>query len=278
MSLAIKFATFVWSKTSNRRLREYYFALYCWLVRKQTRVVEIRKLRLKLEFSQTIDVAFYLGRFEPEIVAAIDRYTLPGYIVVDIGANTGMHALAFAAKAGPKGKVYAFEPTDYAFSRLRENMNLNPQLQVEAFKIALSDQNIDALTIDYRSSWRTDGVVEKQSNVVAARKFDHWASETGCRRVDLLKIDVDGNEFPILIGATETLERDRPLIFIEIGPWHFQSKERDPLTLLSNIGYRFWDAKSMVQTDRAELEAFFAGLREETTVNVIASTSPGFPN
>lgn len=278
MSIPIKLATLVWNKTSSQRMREYYFAAYCWLVRKRVRVVDIDGIRLKLDFSQIIDVAVYLRRFEPEIVAAIDRYARPGYTVVDIGANTGMHALPFAAKVGLEGKVYAFEPTDYAFSRLQENMSLNPRLQVEAFKIALSDENIDSLTIDYRSSWRTDGVVEKHRSVVAVRVFDQWMSESGGRRVDILKIDVDGNEFPILNGAKKTLERDRPLIFIEIGPWHFQSRDRDPLTLLSNIGYRFWDAKSMTETTRTALEAFFSSMRKETTINVIASAGTSFPN
>jgi FkbM family methyltransferase len=278
MSIPVELATLVWKWTSSRRLRAGYFAAYCWLVRNRVRVVDIDGIRLKLDFSQMIDVAVYLRRFEPEIVSAIERYARPGYTVVDIGANTGMHALPFAKKVGQDGRVYAFEPTDYAFSRLRENMSLNPHLQVDAFKVALSDENIDSLKIDYRSSWRTDGVVEKHSSVVAVRVFDQWMSEFGGRRIDILKIDVDGNEFPILNGAKRTLEMDRPLIFIEIGPWHFQSAERNPLTLLSGIGYRFWDAKSMTETSRTALEAYFRGLSEETTINVIASTDVNFSN
>lgn len=48
--------------------------------------------------------------------------------MLDIGANIGSHTLPLAQMVGPSGRVYSFEPTDYAFGKQRRNLSLNPEL------------------------------------------------------------------------------------------------------------------------------------------------------
>ena len=59
------------------------------------------------------------GQYEPENLRAYRRVVQPGFVVLDIGANIGSHTLPLAQMVGPSGRVYSFEPTDYAFGKQR---------------------------------------------------------------------------------------------------------------------------------------------------------------
>ncbi len=240
-------------------------------------MVTIDGVRLNLDLSETIDVATLLRRFEPEIVEAIRHHARPGNIVIDIGANTGIHAMAFAARISPGGKVYAFEPTNHAFARLCEHVALNPQLDVEPIQLALSDQNLASQVVDFRSSWRTDGVIEHRVSNVAFSRFDDWILDKDIDRIDIVKLDVDGHEYPVLVGASEALKRFLPTVFMEVGHYHFEDLERDPVALLSKLGYRFWDAKSKQPYTRDAIRSRCSEpAMHGITINLIASPAEGF--
>ena len=82
----------------------------------------------RLNLTEGIDFSIYLlGAFEPITVAACARLIKPGDTVLDIGANIGALALPMARMAGPSGKVYCFEPTDYAFKKLTANLGPEPR-------------------------------------------------------------------------------------------------------------------------------------------------------
>jgi hypothetical protein len=66
-----------------------------------------------LDLSQGIDFAIYLGgMFERGTANALSKLTMPGSLVLDIGANIGAHTLRLANLVGPNGRVVAFEPTE----------------------------------------------------------------------------------------------------------------------------------------------------------------------
>jgi len=277
MSALLKIATRIWEHTPSRALREKYFATYCWLVRGRKLLTTIDGVTLQLDLSETIDVAVHLRRFEPEIVEAIRSHTRAGDTIFDIGANAGIHALAFAAHAYPGGKVYAFEPTNYAYARLVENIRLNPTLAVEAIRLAVSDRNLPPQDVEFRSSWRTDRIVERHVSTVEFRSLDDWIRDKGISSVGVVKIDVDGHEYPVVRGAAETLKRFLPTIFIEVGLDHFEHQTRDPIDFLGRIGYRFWDAKTKRQHSHQDLRRHLAECNiDGFTMNVIASARERF--
>jgi len=269
-------ATFIWSVTPSRRVRAKYFALYCWLVRGRTKIVAVDGVRLELDLGQTIDVAVSLRKFEREIVNAIHAHTRPGDVVLDIGANAGVHAIVFAKCASP-GSVFAFEPTKYAHARLERNVKLNPQLQVRPVRLALSDQNVESAAVRFRSSWRTDGVVDTQSEDISFRRLDDWIEENQLDKVSIVKLDVDGFEYRVLRGAQKTLSRFKPILFMEVGHYHFDDDTTNPVALLSTIGYCFWDAKSHEPMSPIELrKRLTAPEMLDATINVVASAAAGF--
>ena len=73
-------------------------------------------VKYSLDLSEAIDFATYFEGWEPETIAFIERYVNQGNTVIEVGANVGIQTLSLAKKVGPKGKIYAFEPTEFALT------------------------------------------------------------------------------------------------------------------------------------------------------------------
>ena len=237
--MLLRLGKLIYRLTPFRGLRKLYFYIYARSVRKRQVVADIDGVYYQLELDEMIDLAMYLGQFEPGVVAAIKRLCKPGMTALDIGANIGAHALRLGRLVGDSGQVYAFEPTIFAFSKLERNLGLNPQIRMSIFQSALSDQPATRRAISFRSSWRPDGTYKDASCEVDFVRLDDWASATGVTHVDLIKIDVDGNEFGVLAGGIDLLKRCQPILLMEmVGP-HFADPKRNPFTVLESLGYKF---------------------------------------
>ena len=93
---------------------------------KRSQLVVIEEIRYRLDLTEYIDNTIYdVGHFEPGVTEIIHKYTHRGMHIIDVGANMGCHTLRFAKLVGKTGRVIAFEPMSYAFSRLEENVSLN---------------------------------------------------------------------------------------------------------------------------------------------------------
>jgi len=237
--MLMKLGHLIYKLTPSRRLRQFYFDIYAQIVSKRQVVADVEGVRYDLDLGELIDLALYLGKFEPTVVASIEQYCQPGMVVLDIGANIGAHALRLGNVVGEKGHVYAFEPTTFAFSKLERNLGLNRHLNVSLFRIALSNESQTKRTISFRSSWRTDGTQQDSTCDVDFVRLDKWAEINGVHHVDLIKLDVDGNEFGVLDGGMELLKNCLPIFLMEmVGP-HFADPSNNPFILLESLGYKF---------------------------------------
>lgn len=158
-------------------------------------VVEQRRLNVQEEYCRTFE-----------------KYIPVGGVVVDVGACIGDHTLSYANMVGPRGAVYAFEPNRTAYECLRFNMR--HVAGVTSLRCALGSSR-------GRGFIRASG--EQPGNLGAAQ-FVAGAGDTimepldlfALQRLDFLKIDAEGYEPDILIGAMATIARCRPVMVIEI--------------------------------------------------------------
>jgi len=241
-------------------------------------------LRYDLDLSQAIDLTiFVLGRFEPSTVAAFRRYVKPGATVLDIGANIGAQTLQLARLVGPHGRVLSFEPTAFAFAKLRRNLQLNPQIadRVTALQCFLRGENAKTLPSSVYSSWslqRSTEAHDKHLGVAMATSGAHSATldrvlaEQGVEKVDLVKLDVDGFECDVLAGAGDLIRRSRPTFVMEILPYGLVEQGaslEQLLNFLIPFGYRLYNERTeaLLPSDAATLERMIG---EGASWNVIA--------
>jgi FkbM family methyltransferase len=220
-----------------------------------------RNVNWELDLNEGIDLCIYLlGAYEPRTLRAYASLVRPGNIVFDIGANIGAHTLHFARLVGPTGHIYAFEPTDYACAKLRRNLALNSSLvqRVSVMQIFLVGDHAENPPSTVPSSWpvgngRDDphevhfGKAQALTRAIAMTA-DSFCLTAGIERIDFVKIDVDGCEYPILRGFRESLSRFRPALLIEIAPYVYQGAnfaEFDEfIHFLVDLGYDFTDSNT----------------------------------
>ncbi|MDH4187143.1 MAG: FkbM family methyltransferase [Nitrospira sp.] len=188
-------------------------------------------IKWELDTQEGIDLAIYLlGMFERETVMACRRMIKPGDVVLDIGANIGAHTLQLAKCVGPSGQVLAFEPTQFAFTKLTRNVRLNPDLEsrVVLEQIMLGEISNTSVPDMVYSSWplTDESQLHRKhrgrlmtTQGARACSLDDRLKEAGIQKVNLLKIDVDGHECAVLRGAQETLGESRPAIIMEVAPY-----------------------------------------------------------
>ena len=224
-----------------RSVRQAGFAAYARAVRSRVVQADVDGARYELHLGELIDLALYLQQFEPDVRATIRRLTKPGMTVLDIGANIGAHTLLFSSLVGPTGRVVAFEPTDFAYAKLQKNLSLNPALRVELVHLALADRTSSQQQVDFRASWQTNGGRTNGPSTVDMVRLDEWSEAQGLLRVDVIKLDVDGYEYPVIAGGMATIARTRPTFIIEATGLHFSDAARNPFEVLRSLGYHLWN-------------------------------------
>lgn len=271
--MLIKIAKIIYKKTPLLSVRKFLFETYARIVRGRRVVSNIDGVVFDLELGELIDLALYLDKFEPSVVKAIKEFCKPGMVVLDIGANIGAHCMRLGSIVGDKGRVYAFEPTTIAFTKLERNLALNSQLNVKIFRLALSNETQTKCTISFRSSWRTDGSQKDSKCDVDFVKLDDWAKNNGVNCVDLIKLDVDGNEYGVLAGGMELLKRSRPIFLMEmVGP-HFADSTKNPFLLLESMGYGFSNIDTGTKYSGAEEMSHLIASDDDnmtTSMNILA--------
>lgn len=241
-----------------------------------------------LDLREGIDFSIWLlGSFEPETVRCYQKIVKKGDVVLDIGANIGAHALPLAQAVGTAGKVYAFEPTDFAFTKLAKNCSLNPDLarSIHCLQCMLVDQDVAGNpTPGLYSSWplKEDAGLHElhQGRLMTttgaeARTLDSVISSLKLDRVDCIKLDIDGFECGMMRGASEVLTRWHPVIIMELAPYALeeQGASLDELIgLLKQYGYSLFDLSkgTPLAMDSATLERL---IPPGASLNVIARAS-----
>jgi FkbM family methyltransferase len=205
----------VWKEIKARQLPDQI--VIPWLEGTKARM----PLRSDLSFP-----LFTTGTFEPNLCAVLTELIRPGDVVVDVGANEGLHTLLAAARVGPKGLVIAVEPSRRELARLRENVGLNElQARIVIVEQALGGASgIASFAIAQPEHGGQNAFVELMNDAVqvddvlptAVVTLDMLADRVG-RRMDMIKIDVEGAELEVLRGGSRVLHDHRPIWAIEVG-------------------------------------------------------------
>lgn len=244
----------------------------------------------ELDLREGIDFSiFLLGCFEPSTSKALAILVQSGDYVIDIGANVGAHTLPLASLVGEQGKVIAFEPTQYAYSKLEKNVFLNPFLKerISAHQYMLADHMRAHLEEAIFSSWplkmeaglhSIHGGREMSTAGADVSTLDYFFQKNTVPRLDLIKMDVDGHECTVIKGSQNTLQKYMPTIIMEFAPYTLRERGESPselLDLLKPYGYLLFDEKTGVQLPWS-FEELSALVPKGGSRNIIAAISPPF--
>jgi FkbM family methyltransferase len=196
------------------------------------------------------------GTYEGEVQQTI--YTMlalrrkhhgDGVVVLDCGANIGVHTVVWARSMTGWGRVEAFEAQERLYYALCGNIAINNCWNARAHQKVLGDDptgtmNLPLLDYTIPSSYGSLELRQTEKSEPIGQEPVIDSAETGIttiddmvyERVDFIKIDVEGMELEVLYGARDTIKTAKPMLLIEA----IKDPDGEIVAFLRLHGYRWY--------------------------------------
>lgn len=152
-----------------------------------------------------------------------------GVVAIDCGANVGVHTIEWSRAMHGWGEVLSFEAQEKIYYALAGNIAINNCLNATARLAAVGDHcatiNIPELDYLIPSSFGSFELKESNSNEFIGQEINYKRTQCiplvsidslNLKRIDFIKIDVEGMEQEVLNGASVSIGENHPIMFIEI--------------------------------------------------------------
>lgn len=157
--------------------------------------------------------------------AAYLKLIRPGFVVVEVGANEGYFTRLFGNLVGKNGRVLAFEPITKTRERLLDNVNDIKSIKILPYAISNktgefpmfipgSTHGQASLRKHFDPGWGEEGAISTE--IVQCSPLGQLDEINYLDKIDFVKLDVEGAELEVLQGARGILERDHPVLHLEI--------------------------------------------------------------
>ncbi|MBI4525297.1 MAG: FkbM family methyltransferase [Deltaproteobacteria bacterium] len=175
----------------------------------------------------------YEDDWEPETFAILNKFLGKDSTFIDIGANIGQTTLygAFICK-----HVYAVEPHVYAFKALKRNVLLNDGIKKKITLCHGAIGTTDGVELfgKGRSSLFSDiiftGVEEEPPYPVEIFTIERFVQKHNIKKIDFLKIDIEGGEYQVLPRLRGFLGEFKPTVYISLHPGFCRNKMAGPVS------------------------------------------------
>jgi FkbM family methyltransferase len=199
--------------------------------------------QLQVDTTYPIEASVWLaGVYDLTTTQFLQQVLRENDVFLDIGANCGAITLV-AASIIKTGKIYAFEPGPIIRSRLQANLDLNPSLKdiVQVVPLGLGQQRCQLSYFEDQTYRGNGGLFQnEQGTAVEVLPLDEWVALEQPGRVDVIKLDVEGMEYDVLLGSKTVLTTYYPTIYFETLPGFFADKPYSIRTIyefLMSLGY-----------------------------------------
>ena len=146
--------------------------------------------------------------------------------MIDCGANIGYYTNFFRSIVGNKGYVHAFEPVPSTFEYLTKNVkkysNCN-NYYLNMFGLYKEESSKDIYIPDsisghaslnkHEDAWKALKIDQKE---IKLQTLDKYTINNGVKKVDFMKIDVEGSEIDVLNGSKQTILKNKPNLHLEV--------------------------------------------------------------
>jgi FkbM family methyltransferase len=174
-------------------------------------------LRVNINTLYPIELEMLTGEYDPCTSRVIGSFLQRGCVAADIGANVGALTMLMAKLVGKDGIVLAVEPGPPIFSRLVNNLELNPEIKsrVRTVQMGLSDRKDELFWCEDPKNRGNAGFLDGYGIPVSVITLDELVTGENVTRLDFVKIDVEGMELEVIKGGTKTLQKYKPVIYYE---------------------------------------------------------------
>lgn len=205
----------------------------------------LNELKFTLDISDYMDwkAYFRIGQEESKVIF---NKVKDGDVILDVGANLGYYALNFAQRS-IGGSVYCFEPDPHNFRKLKKNISQNDFSNIKLFNYGLGKESGSFYlgVIDKHNTGMNSVVSEKNADIVSQseihiKALDQVDEILNLKKIDLIKVDIEGYEYHFLLGARQTITKHHPLVFMELCDAHLRRQDSSAnaiIELLYDLGY-----------------------------------------
>ena len=168
-------------------------------------------------------IFLFRERYEP-LLEYGHKFILPTDTIIDGGANQGIFSLAFASLS-QKIKIFSVEPFKYCHKILKENLKMNLFKNVTIIPKVLSNK-IASHQLDYSKSNVSASIVRdfggEKTLTIASTTIDEIASKYQLKKIDLIKLDIEGAELAALKGGSRSIKKFIPKIVLECNNYEYK--------------------------------------------------------
>ena len=182
----------------------------------------------------------HYGTYEQSEAKVMEEKIKGGNIVVDVGANIGLHTLNMARIVGNTGQVFAFEPDPSNFKILGKNVKVNNYKNIILEQKAVGDKHGRATLYQsddpgrHRIFPQTKAKGQVQVELTSLDKY--FIDSNLVDKINFIKIDIEGLEFSVLKGMENILKNNKKIkILFEFMPKNIMETGFMPIELLNYL-------------------------------------------
>tara|TARA_A100001015_G_C15016834_1_gene725922 strand:- start:1364 stop:2209 length:846 start_codon:yes stop_codon:yes gene_type:complete len=234
---------------------------------KQQRISKRNSINWCLDLSEAIDLSIFLtGSFQGDIVKSIIKLIIKKKFynqkinIIDIGSNIGDKSLSLCQNLINQKinnfKIYSIEPTEYAFQKQTQNLNLNPilkkKIQLSKFYVLNDKKKINKVYASWKLNTVSNdhkihqGIFKNINKNTKNISLDKFIDKNKIKKLIILKIDTDGFEMEILKSCIKYIKKHNVIIFMEYAPYLIKeqgSNEKDFYNFVNKNGFFIYDLK-----------------------------------
>lgn len=164
---------------------------------------------------------FLFGEYEADLTWVIHHLLDVGDIVIEAGTDVGVHTVAMAKKVSSSGCVHGFDPLASAIIETTYHLSLNNLKNVILNQAALGEKEGKSTIYSFsnlprgHSSLRDLTGNYSSASECVLTTIDKYVFNNSINKLKLIKLDIEGSEFPALKGAIESISQMHPLVVAE---------------------------------------------------------------
>ena len=217
----------------NKKIYYLYFSIFKFLTNSKF-ILNFKNYKFYASFSRKSLSRWMLKNLKPWDNENVEKviYFLRKYngSFVDCGCNFGAYSIPIA-KEFEDQNIYAFDASKKAIHNLKQNIDLNKIKNINYFNIGIGDKNTEAYFNEYVDNLKNDGSFRFTQNInnekINVYKLDDvFKNEKIFLKENIIiKLDIEGFDFLALKGLSETIQKSKVIILIEISKMLLENSE-----------------------------------------------------